>query len=84
MEGKPTIPEVIDRFRAYARDRGRGAWGSLHVVLDDQNIADVFVLGCIRDAEACGDTEGAELARILLRMSKTQRSRIGKLVSTWS
>lgn len=31
MSGKPTIPEVVDRFAAYyARNP---AWGSLHVVL---------------------------------------------------
>lgn len=76
---KPTIPEVIDRFRAYQAIPGNGAWGSLHVVLDDDNVDDSTVAFCIEYAEKCGDTEGAELARILLTMSRTQRSRLGKI-----
>lgn len=79
---KPTIPEVIDRFRAYQRQWP--AWHSLHVVLDDGNYADVFVEGCIETAERWGDHEGAELARILLRMSRTQRRKIARTVDEWA
>lgn len=79
MSEKPTIPEVIDRFAAY--HRREPAWGSLHVVLDDGNVADEFVRGCIEHAEGMGDAEGAELARILLSMSKTQRARLPRLVA---
>jgi hypothetical protein len=76
---KPTIPEVIERFREYHRKPGNLAWGSLHIVLDDGNVEDAHVAFCVEHAEAQGDTEGAELARILLAMSKTQRSKIGRL-----
>lgn len=72
---KLTIPEVSARFAAYHEKHL--AWGSLHVVLDDQNIEDHSVRFCIEAAEKDGDEEGAALGRILLQMSKTQRLKIG-------
>jgi len=77
---KPTLPEVIERFEAYYAKPGNGAWGSLHVVLDDHNLEDVCVRGCIEFAEERGDSDGAELARLLLRMSRTQRGKINKMI----
>jgi len=76
---KPKIPDVIERFRAYYQKPGNGAWGSLHIVLDDGNTQDDNVRFCIQAAEERGDTEGAELARLLLRMSRTQRGKIARL-----
>lgn len=69
-------PELIDRFRAYRA--WHPAWGSLHVVLDDGNWADGFVEYCVLHAEERGDAEGAELARLLLQMSRTQRVKIAR------
>jgi hypothetical protein len=77
---KPTIPEVIDRFAAYYRRPGNGAWGSLHVVLDDGNVEDQFVRFCINVALEEGDIEGAALGEILLTMSKTQRAKLPALI----
>lgn len=74
---KPTIPEVIDRFRAYYKLNPM--WGSLHVVLEDMNVNDADVEFCRNWAIEHSDPEGAELAEILLRMSKTQRSKIGDM-----
>lgn len=75
--GKPAIPEVIERFRAYHRKPENGAWGSLHIALEDSNVEDSSVQFCVGYAEERGDTEGAELAKILLKMSRTQRLKIG-------
>lgn len=75
---KPTIPEVIDQFRAYHETNL--AWGSLHIVLDDGNIQDESVIYCRNYALAQGDADGVVLADILLSMSKTQRLKIGRLV----
>jgi hypothetical protein len=75
---KPTIPEVFDRFAAYYRKNP--VWGSLHIVLDDGNVRDEDVQFCIDRAESNGDSEGAELGRILLRMSKTQRKKLPDMV----
>lgn len=74
---KPTIPEVLDRFRAYRSKNP--AWGSLHVVLYDNNVQDCFVRSTIEHARVNGDAEGEELANILLQMSRTQRLKIGTL-----
>jgi hypothetical protein len=71
---KPTIPEVLPRFVAYHANNG--AWGSLHIVLDDNNVADAHVRYCSEWAREQGDVEGEALAEILLRMSKTQRGKL--------
>lgn len=75
---KPTIPEVRDRFQAYLDTHL--AWGSLHLVLDDNNVQDDSVKYCIQCAIDNGDIEGKELGEILLLMSKTQRLKIGKVL----
>jgi hypothetical protein len=77
MTNKPTVPEVIERFTAYHVEHP--AWGTLHCVLDDGNYGDGSVQYAIRWALEEGDVEGEALARILLRMSKTQRSKIARL-----
>lgn len=76
---RPTLtPEIYERFRRY-RENDHWGWGSLHIVLEDQNLADKHVRSCIEGAEANGDEEGAALARLLLTLTKTQRGRIGDL-----
>lgn len=74
---KPTIPEVLDRFRAY--HPANLAWGHLHVVLDDGNVRDDSVFFCFSLAWAAQDREGIELALLLLRMSRTQRLKLGRV-----
>lgn len=71
---RTTIPEVVERFAAYRDDNA--VWGSLHVVLDDGNVENLWVEGCIEDAVRRNDREGEALARILLSMSRTQRKKL--------
>jgi hypothetical protein len=74
---RPTLPEVRDRFKAYfARHFD---WGSLHIVLDDQNVRDADVKFCIEHAREKGDQEGEDLARTLLTLSRTQRLKLAGL-----
>jgi hypothetical protein len=73
---KLTVPEVIERFRAYHQQPGNIVWGSLHLVLEDRNLKDYFVNECVKYALERGDNEGAALGEILLKMSLTQRGRI--------
>lgn len=75
---KPTVPEVLPLVRAY-RDAGNPLGGSLHVVLDDGNVEDYFVRACLERCVENGDVEGERLARLLLRMSKTQRTKLSAL-----
>lgn len=76
-ENKPSIPDVIDRFRKY--HERELAWGSLHVVLDDGNVDNDFVQHCIDYADKNGDVEGRALGEILIKMSRTQRLKIGRI-----
>ena len=71
---KPTIPDVIKRFAAYRAQHP--TWGSLHIVLEDHNLSDSSVSYCLAWAKGQGDTEGAALADLLLRMSRSQRWRL--------
>lgn len=77
---KPTIPEVLPLLREYVATPGNGVGGSLHIVLADGNVADHHVRFCLEQAKAKGDSKGVELAELLLRMSKTQRIRLGDLM----
>ena len=72
------VSEVRERFATYLQSHP--AWGSLHVVLDDGNVADHFVQSCLDLAARNNDTEGVELAGILLVMSKTQRLKLGRSI----
>lgn len=75
---KPTIPQVRDRFAAYhAR---HPAWGSLHVVMADGNVSDDSVRWAMAHAAGEGDEEAMDLALVLLAMSRTQRSKLARVV----
>jgi hypothetical protein len=74
---RPTIPEVLDRFRAYRWHEP--AWGALHIVLDDGNVKNADVRFCIELARERGDEEGRALAEILLTMTRTQRLKLAGL-----
>jgi hypothetical protein len=78
---KPTLPEVAPQFYAYLERRP--GWGSLHAVVEDLNVSDCHVEGAIKYAERDGDEEGAKLARLLLRMSPSQRKKLGSFMERW-
>jgi hypothetical protein len=77
MSAKPTVPEVLPMVWAYRDLKPENAvGGSLHIVLDDENVSDSDVQWCLKRAQELGDAEGAELAAVLLRMSRTQRLKL--------
>lgn len=78
MEKKITIPEVIHLFQEYY-DKNR-AWGNLHIVLDDYNVDNDSVEFCIKQSIENNDEDGEFLARIMLKMTKTQRLKISKKI----
>lgn len=73
---KPTVPEVAPLVREYYDMPGNGVGGSLHIVLDDQNVDDRHVDMCIGRARECGDDAGRWLGTLLYCMSKTQRLKL--------
>ena len=72
---KPTIPDVMPLVDAYYCKNPTG--GSLHIVLDDGNVDDSHVVFCLKRAEENNDLDGVRIAKLLLRMSKTQRLKLG-------
>lgn len=70
---KPTIPEVFPLVKQLYDSDSAGC--CLHIVLDDGNVEDHSVQCCIDNAkhDFCRD-----LAIILMKMSKTQRLKLGR------
>jgi len=75
-----TIPDVLEDFATYYARPENGAWGGLHIVLDDGNVSDDSIRFCIDAAEEEGDAETARLGRLLLRLTKTQRRKLPHIV----
>lgn len=76
---KVSIPDVLKEFRIYHAKNP--TWGSMHIVLADQNVTDRDVDFCIQYAFEKRDLEGWLLAQILRKMSKTQRRKLGMMIS---
>lgn len=74
---KPNIPTVQPLVDAYYHLPNNGSGGSLHIVLEDYNVQDSSVQFCIEWAKKDNDIYGVLLGKILLRMSKTQRLKLG-------
>ena len=68
---QPVAPDVLLRFGRYWDEHL--AWGSLHIVLEDDNVDDHHVDFCENWAIDHDDHEGYELALLLKGMSKSQR-----------
>ncbi|WYW00790.1 hypothetical protein Aura_00110 [Pseudomonas phage vB_PpuM-Aura] len=77
-KNKPVPPDVLERFLRYYKKNP--TWGSLHIVLEDFNMADGHVNWCINNARQVGDQEGEALGHLLLTMSKSQRFKLARWV----
>lgn len=87
---RPNVAEVMPLVNAFYAFDGNACGGSLHIVLDDENIEDGHVDYCIAYAQGKPETrhdqsqqyphdvKGELLGRLIRMMSKTQR---GKLAS---
>lgn len=75
---KPTIPEVLPLVNKYVSKLGNEHGGSFHIILEDCNIDDRHVRFCLEDAESNKDMEGIYIARKLMQMSRTQRTKIAR------
>lgn len=71
---QPLSKENLDKFKAYKRSQG--AWGNLHIVMDDKNIKNNHVQWCLEQCKKKGDAAGLELAEILVGLSKSQRIKL--------
>ena len=71
--------QTLLRFGRYLKQHP--SWGSLHIVLDDDNVENHHVEFCKKYAMENGDTEGAELAELLLGMSESQRLNLNRRIN---
>lgn len=70
-----TVDEMIPVVRDYyLPDNPTG--GCLHVVLDDGNLEDADIYGCIAFAEQEGDATAVSLARMLLELTADEREEL--------
>ena len=70
---KPSIIEVMPLVKAlYERWEG-GAGCCLHILLDDDNIDDDSAVFCLNNAIESRHADCEQLARLICRMSWTQR-----------
>ena len=76
VDKKWTLPEVLPMAREYYSKDDNGVGGTLHIVLEDGNVKDDDVEFCIKLAIEKGDKDGEKLGKILLTMSKTQRTKL--------
>lgn len=75
---KVSLPDFVaahgERLRRY--HAVHSTWGvALHVCLDDGNWT-MLDESSAQYAEKCGDHEGAELARLVMQLSPSQRKRL--------
>lgn len=68
--------ELLSKFKSV---EGNGVGGTLHIILDDLNVEDRNVWWCLEYAKSKGDELGAELAREMVAMSKTQRLKLCRM-----
>lgn len=71
---KPTIPEVLPLVRELYKRHPAG--GPLHIVLDDGNVDDDDVGFCLEAALEAKDAEAIKLCSLLMKMSRTQRTKL--------
>lgn len=82
---KPTVPDVLPLVRRLYKDidvcsRGSGCVGGhLHIVLDDCNVEDGHVAYCYEQAKLDDCDTCVALCKLLLEMSKTQRSKLANM-----
>ena len=76
-----TMDLLIQECKNYYSKPENCVGGSLHIVLDDENIEDEHIKWCKNYAKEKGDNEGVLLAELLLKATIQQRE---KLVSDYS
>ena len=70
---KLTLPEVLPIVRDYFAMPGNEVGGELHVVLEDGNTEDHFIVSTIEDSE---DRITRDVARLVLSLTRSQRRRL--------
>jgi predicted transcriptional regulator len=73
---KVNIVDVLLLVKNFMAKEGNLTGGTLHMVLSNKNIRDSDIEFCLKAARDKNDTDGIEIAELLIKMSRTQRLKI--------
>jgi hypothetical protein len=76
---QPPSQELLERYAEYMSRDENIVGGSLHIMTDDGNLKDSDVDFCMKHAEEVGDTDGAWIAKEMLKLSESQRDKLIRL-----
>lgn len=76
LNGRPTVDQVLPWVLDYYVQPGNEMGGSLHIVLDDENLHRGHIEWCRDYARREGDVFGEWLAGILLQLTMSQLRRL--------
>jgi len=71
-----TLPEVYPVFYEYIKRPENCVGGDYHIIIDECNVKDDHVRYCLDEARQKEDKLGIVLGEMLLRLTKTQRSKL--------
>lgn len=80
LDGRPTVAQVLPWVLDYYAQPGNTVGGSLHIVLDEDNLHTDAIESCRQYAIERGDVFGEWLARLLLRLTMSQMRRLARQV----
>lgn len=79
IDKKPTIPEVLPIAKAWYSKPGNGVGGMFHIILEDGNNEKHWAERALEQAQASGDADAIQLAKLLVAMSPTQRLKLSRM-----
>lgn len=77
---KLTVPDVLPVAKEYVALPQNSVGGSLHIVLEDDNIDNHSVDFCIQWAKDHGDEAGVRLGEMIRRLTITQRKKLVRMI----
>jgi hypothetical protein len=80
MKDRPQVPEALVLAKRYYLKPENLAGGSLHIVLDEGNVHTADVMYCLEKCYEKKDFDGLAIACLLLKMTKTQRLKVGRSI----
>lgn len=79
--GLKSVRELVPLCQEYHKRAGNEAWGTLHIMFEDNNLSDDNVVFCICEAVKNKDTEAWLIASHMLEYTQTQRRKLVALAN---
>ena len=72
------IPDIAPLITLFSQDPENIVGGNLHIYLSDGNVEDSYIKFCLEECVKNGDLLGEAICLLSLKMSITQRKKIGR------